>query len=52
MKNERTQIHFLSDVLVAIAVASLDLKVPNLSYDHQQRALIEKHRNTSQTMTF
>ena len=27
IKNERTQIHFLSDVL--IAVASLDLKVPN-----------------------
>ena len=26
MKTERTQIHFLSDVLVA--VASLDLKVP------------------------
>ena len=26
MKTERTQIHFLSDVL--IAVASLDLKVP------------------------
>ena len=29
MKTERTQIHFLSDVLVA--VASLDLKVP-ISY--------------------
>ena len=28
MKTERTQIHFLSDVLVA--VASLDLKVPNI----------------------
>ena len=28
MKTERTQIHFLSDVLVA--VASLDLKVPIL----------------------
>ena len=27
MKTERTQIHFLSDVLVA--VVSLDLKVPN-----------------------
>ena len=27
MKTERTQIHFLIDVLVA--VASLDLKVPN-----------------------
>ena len=27
IKTERTQIHFLSDVLVA--VASLDLKVPN-----------------------
>ena len=27
MKTERTQVHFLSDVLVA--VASLDLKVPN-----------------------
>ena len=27
MKTERTQIHFLSDVL--LAVASLDLKVPN-----------------------
>ena len=27
MKTQRTQIHFLSDVLVA--VASLDLKVPN-----------------------
>ena len=27
MRTERTQIHFLSDVLVA--VASLDLKVPN-----------------------
>ena len=27
MKTERTQIHLLSDVLVA--VASLDLKVPN-----------------------
>ena len=30
MKTERTQIHFLSDVLVA--VASLDLKVPNIGY--------------------
>ena len=29
MKTERTQIHFLSDVLVA--VASLDLKVPNMN---------------------
>ena len=29
MKTERTQIHFLSDVLVA--VASLDLKVPIIS---------------------
>ena len=29
IKNERTQIHFLSDFL--IAVASLDLKVPNPS---------------------
>ena len=29
MKFERTQIHFLSDVFVA--VASLDLKVPNIS---------------------
>ena len=29
MKTERTQIHFLSDVFVA--VASLDLKVPNIS---------------------
>ena len=28
-KTERTHIHFLSDVLVA--VASLDLKVPNVS---------------------
>ena len=28
MKTERTQIHFLSDVLVA--VASLDLKVPKI----------------------
>ena len=28
IKTERTQIHFLSDVLVA--VASLDLKVPNI----------------------
>ena len=28
IENERTQIHFLSDVL--IAVASLDLKVPNI----------------------
>ena len=34
MKTERTQIHFLSDVLVA--VASLDLKVPIIFYfrDH------------------
>ena len=31
MKTERTQIHFLSDVLVA--VASLDLKVPNTVSD-------------------
>ena len=30
-KTERTQIHFLSDVL--IAVASLDLKVPNAEDD-------------------
>ena len=30
LKAERTQIHFLSDVLVA--VASLDLKVPIFSY--------------------
>ena len=30
MKTERTQIHFLSDVLVA--VASLDLKVPIIFY--------------------
>ena len=29
IKNERTQIHFLSDVLVA--VASLDLKVPTFT---------------------
>ena len=29
MKTERTQIHFLSDVLVA--VASLELKVPNIN---------------------
>ena len=29
MKTERTQIHFLSDILVA--VASLDLKVPILA---------------------
>ena len=29
IKTERTQIHFLSDVLVA--VASLDLKVPNIT---------------------
>ena len=29
MKTERTQIHFLSDVLVAFA--SLDLKVPHVS---------------------
>ena len=28
IKNETTQIHFLSDVL--IAVVSLDLKVPNV----------------------
>ena len=31
IKTERTQIHFLSDVLVA--VASLDLKVPNVRPD-------------------
>ena len=33
IKTERTQIHFLSDVLVGalVAVASLDLKVPNFS---------------------
>ena len=29
IKTERTQIHFLSDVLVA--VASLDLKVPSIN---------------------
>ena len=32
IKTERTQIHFLSDVLVA--VASLDLKVPNIARRH------------------
>ena len=33
IKTERTQIHFLSDVLggVLVAIASLDLKVPNFS---------------------
>ena len=33
IKTERTQIHFLSDVLVGVlvAVASLDLKVSNFS---------------------
>ena len=33
IKTDRTQIHFLSDVLlgVLVAVASLDLKVPNFS---------------------
>ena len=33
INTERTQIHFLSDVLVGVlvAVASLDLKVPNFS---------------------
>ena len=33
IKTERTQIHFLSDVVVGVlvAVASLDLKVPNFS---------------------
>ena len=36
MKTERTQIHFLSDVLVA--VASLDLKVPSVT---QSRRLVE-----------
>ena len=41
IKTERTQIHFLSDVL--IAVASLNLKVPNVyivmryMYDAQRR---------------
>ena len=36
MKTERAQIHFLSDVLVA--VASLDLKVPSVT---QSRRLVE-----------
>ena len=35
IKTERTQIHFLSDVL--ITVASLDLKVPILSYKNVQK---------------
>ena len=34
IKTERTQIHFLSDVLVA--VASLDLKVPILLHQHSK----------------
>ena len=38
IKAERTQIHFLRDVLVA--VASLDLKIPNGSL-HRRRNLIE-----------
>ena len=40
IKTERTQIHFLSDVL--IAVASLDLKVPSISsYQHTYEAQIQ-----------
>ena len=35
IKTERKQIHFLSDVLVA--VASLDLKVPNRDFKIQGR---------------
>ena len=31
MKTERTQIHFLSDILVA--VVSLDVKVPNVTIE-------------------
>ena len=38
MKTERTQIHFLSDVLVA--VASLDLKV-SISVDCRKRIKME-----------
>jgi len=40
IKTERTQIHFLSDVLVA--VASLDLKVPTISH---KRPRYPKHQN-------
>ena len=40
MKTERTQIHFLSDVLVA--VASLDLEIPNERLS-QQRWFVEVH---------
>ena len=43
MKTERTQIHFLSDVLVA--VASLDLKVPNNSVREPGKILDEVEQN-------
>ena len=37
MKTERTQIHFLSDVLVA--VVSLDLKVPSVNPAGKEKRL-------------
>ena len=40
IKNERTQIHFLSDVL--IAVASLDLKVPVGEFTQRRRRRLRK----------
>ena len=43
MKTERTKIHFLSDVLVA--VASLDLKVPNNSVRGPGKILDEVEQN-------
>ena len=56
MKTEKTKIHFLSDVL--IAVAPLDLKVPN--YDQKQQTLQNRNiqngskstNHKSETMTF
>ena len=44
IKTERTQIHFLSDVLVA--VASLDLKVPNKKIYQLHQLLHTIYRHT------
>ena len=41
IKTEKTQIHFFSNVLVA--VASLDLKVPNISSPTRTRGIIVKY---------
>ena len=45
MKTEKTQIHFLSDVLVV--VASLDLKVPIITLEYTKHcAPLNKEKNT------